>query len=168
MLAHRDAREWLYDNRHTLFECLEIFVSKKRGSCANSYLLDVGYTSITGWISASNGLWLHCLNRKSIIAPEDICCLRIRWQDFSLTQINIHNDWSITVERQFRDPSHSYYAFETKMIALVMDWLCVFPAYRKATAQKQTAAMKEELISTALHPRRIESWLEQGVELEAM
>ncbi len=163
-----DARQWLMRNRIELYERIDSMILRQHGAWNNSYMLDSGWQSITTWISASDGLWRHNLHRTSTIEPHAIGRLRIRWDDFNMTTVDVSHDWNITIERQFNYEGHSWYHIETNVLDYVLSWLATCPAYRKAAAQKQTAVIKDELISAALHPRRIEQWLEQGVELEAM
>jgi hypothetical protein len=168
MLNDMDARLWLMQHRTELFEPLDTILLKEHGSWSNSYLLDIGCQNITAWISAADGLWRHSLNRSSLIDPHNICRIRIRWAGLCMTTVDIAHDWNIQIERQFKWEGHTWYHTEQKLFNQIFSWLATCPSYRRIMAQKHTAAIKEELVAEALHPRRIEQWLDHGVELEAM
>lgn len=168
MLSHMESRQWLMENRSVLFEDLDDILLKQHGSFANTYTLDNGIQNLTAWISAEDGLWRHILQRKNIIEPTQICRIHIRWAGLCMTTIDIADTWDITVERQFKWEGHSWYHTEEKLLRRTMEWISSCLSYRKVMAQKQSTIIKEELISAVLAPHRIEQWLDQGVELEAM
>jgi hypothetical protein len=66
-------------------------------------------------------------------------------------------------------PLHESYGFENKLSKKIYDpVICAWmeEVIYKQFAMRRMKAIKPDLIAAAWHPRRVERWLEQGVELE--
>lgn len=103
--------------------------------------------------------FIHRLNGRILFTSFDVPI-----QAITAKSIKYHRNMNTIFQ-----PSHSGHSGYTRIGPIVRQWL---DNIQEATLgnceqiQARNKAIKEDLVAAVWHPRRVERWLEQGVELE--
>jgi len=107
--------------------------------------------------------------------------------EYNPSRLMPEREWLIANSRKFYEPFASYFnqhkelnGITTTPFEFAQFWSKILPEakrdlgtkiewmFEKILAQKRAQKIKEELIAVALHPRRIDKWLEDGVTIEEL